>query len=87
MLRDHIHDKLKRINIGNVWRTARHSENERSHFGSLEGACGRASCRVGKAGKGSRLSSVSALGSDLERLMLFREDTFEIPRKFITKEA
>lgn len=57
----------------------------RSHFGGLKGAGGTASCRVGK--DGSRATIVSTLGRDLELLMLFREDTFEIPRKFITKEA
>ena len=66
---------------------AKHSDNKRSHFGGLQGAGGRASCRVGKAGRGSRATFVSALGRDLELLMLFREDTLEIPRKFITKEA
>lgn len=66
---------------------AKHSDNERSHFGALKGAGGKASCRVGKAGRGSRATFVSALGRHLELLMLFREDTFEIPRKFITKEA
>lgn len=66
---------------------ATHSDNDRSHFGGLKEADGRASCRVGEASRGSRATFVSVLGRDLELLMLFREDTSEIPRKFVTKEA
>lgn len=56
-------------------------------LGSLKGTGGRASCRTGMAGRGNSPSFVRALSRDLEMLMLFREDTFEIPRKFITKKA
>lgn len=47
---------------------------------------GRASCRVGKAGRSNRAAFIAALSRHLELLLLFRKDTFEIPRKFITKK-
>lgn len=48
---------------------------------------GRASCRVGKAGRSSRAIFISTLSRDLELLLLFRKDTFEIPRKFSLKKG
>lgn len=48
---------------------------------------GRASCRVGKAGRSSRATFITTLSRDLELLLLFRKDAFEIPRKFITRKG
>lgn len=48
---------------------------------------GRASCRAGKAGRSSRATFISTLNRDLELLLLYRKDTFEIPRKFITNKG
>lgn len=48
---------------------------------------GRASCRVGKAGRSSGATFISTLSRDLGLLLLFRKDTFEIPRKFIIQKS